>query len=459
MGLHVVILAAGSGKRMASSTPKIMHTIGGIPMLERVVTTARALAPDQIHVIYGNGGDLVPKELSHLSVNWVKQEKQLGTGHAVAQALPFCEVTDQILVLYGDVPLISVRTLRQLLQDTPNNGLGLVVTELADPTGFGRIIRNEVSNILAIVEHKDASQEQRKICEINTGILTASAKHLKDWLPRVKNKNKQKEYYLTDIVALAVHDGRPVGGVMAYCHEEVAGVNDRWEQARLERYFQQSQAKLLAYSGVTIRDPARLDIRGQVKIGRDVILDVNVILEGNVEIGDHCMIGPNVVLKNVVIADHVEILANSVLEGAKIAKNCSIGPFARIREGTVIERDAKVGNFVEMKKTRLGAGSKASHLSYLGDATIGKEVNIGAGTITCNYDGVNKWPTTIGDQAFIGSNTALIAPIKIGKGATIGAGSTLSKDAPAERLTLSRAEAVTIKSWKRPTKKNSAKSK
>ncbi len=457
MGLKVVILAAGKGKRMASSQPKISHTIGGIPMLEHVVNTARTLEAEDIFVIYGNGGERVPTEMSYLPVKWIKQKEQLGTGHAVKQALPFCDNDDdQVLVLYGDVPLISTRTLRQLVLETPYSGLGLVVTELEDPTGFGRIVRNEFGNIIKIIEHKDANQQQLKINEINTGILITSVAHLKSWLPRLKDNNKQQEYYLTDIVSLAVDDGFPVGGVMAHGHEEVSGVNDRWQLATLERYYQQTLAKKLTYSGVTVLDPARLDIRGQVKIAPEVILDVNVIMEGSVKIGAHSKIGPNVYLKDVEIGEHVEILANSVVEGSKIFSNTSIGPFARLRAGTVIEEHARVGNFVEIKKTVLGEGSKASHLTYLGDAIIGKEVNIGAGTITCNYDGVEKWQTQIGDSAFIGSNTSLVAPIKIGKDATVAAGSTLNQDAPDNQLTIARAQQRSVRGWKHPSKRKSS---
>lgn len=463
MGLHIVILAAGSGKRMASAMPKVLHQIGGLSMLEHVVNTASLLEPDVIHVIYGNGGELVPQTLSHLNVNWVRQARQLGTGHAVSQALPHTHANDQILVLYGDVPLISVRTLRQLLQDTPTNGLGLVVTELDDPLGFGRIIRNDVGNIIAIVEHKDANTTQRKIREINTGILTTSARHLKTWLPLIKNKNKQKEYYLTDIVSLAVHEGTPVGGVMAHCHEEVQGVNDRWQQAQLERYYQKTQAMKLAYSGVTLIDPARLEVRGHVKAGTDTVIDINVILEGNVEIGNNCSIGPNTILTDVVLGDNVTVLANSVITGAKVAKGCQVGPFARLRPGAVLKEQSKVGNFTEVKKSTIGAGSKVNHLSYIGDATIGDQVNIGAGTITCNYDGENKWPTTIDDGAFIGSNSSLVAPVKIGKNAVIGSGSIVAKDAPANQLTLTqRLEHRSLKSWKKQKakrKQTSAKSK
>ncbi len=453
MGLSVVILAAGLGKRMASNIPKIMHPLGNVPLLEHVVNTAQTLNPDAIHVVYGNGGSIVHQALDYLPVHWVKQDEQLGTGHAVLQAMPECKDNDQVLVLYGDVPLITKRSLQQLLDGTQKNGLGLIVTELEDPTGFGRIIRNEMGNIIAIVEDKDATEQQRKIKEINTGIITTSARFLKTWLPELKNTNKQSEYYLTDIVALAVAGGHPVGGVMAHRSEEVRGVNDRWQLAKLERYYQYTIAKELAYAGVTIMDPNRLDIRGEVETGTDVVLDVNVILEGKVVIGSNCRIGPNVLIKNAQIGNDVVIHANSVIEDAKIADNAEIGPFARLRPGTVIEEKAKVGNFVETKNTTLGAGSKASHLTYLGDATIGKNVNIGAGTITCNYDGVNKWATTIGDGAFIGSNASLIAPIKIGKNATIGAGSSISEDAPADKLSIARSKQSVIKDWKRPAPK------
>jgi bifunctional UDP-N-acetylglucosamine pyrophosphorylase/glucosamine-1-phosphate N-acetyltransferase len=451
--LRIVILAAGRGKRMVSSTPKILHKLGGYAMLEHVVRAGKNLEPASISVVYGDGGETVRNAMQHLDVEWIEQKEQLGTGHAVMQAIPSLADKDQVLVLYGDVPLISSKTLKHLLEDSPQNGLGLIVTFLDDPTGFGRIIRNEVSNIISIIEHKDASMAQRKINEINTGILTCQARHLKKWLPKLSKKNKQNEYYLTDIVSLAVEEGIQVGGIVAYDSQEVLGVNDRWQLTNLERYYQLTQAQRLAHAGVSIADPNRLDIRGDVEIASDVFLDINVILEGKVVIGSHCCIGPHVVLKNVEIGEGVEILAHSVIEGAKIAAHSQIGPFARIRPGTVIEKESKIGNFVEVKNVHLGKGSKANHLAYLGDATIGKNVNIGAGTIICNYDGVQKWHTHIQDGAFIGSNTALIAPVHVGENATVAAGSTISKDVPSGELSIARSMQKNITGWKRPQKK------
>ena len=453
MALNVVILAAGKGKRMASDDPKVLHPLGGISLLERVVKTVQSLHAENIYVVYGNGDNTVPEKLNKLSVTWVRQQEQLGTGHAVLQALPFIKDDDQVLILYADVPLISAKTLKHLLAATPHHGLGLVVAELENPAGLGRIIRNELGNIIRIVEHKDATTKQLKIHEVNTGIMTTQGRHLKTWLPQLKNTNGQKEYYLTDIVALAVAEDFPVGGVLAHCPEEVQGVNDRWELAMLERYYQRTMAKRLALAGATIVDPNRMDIRGDdVHVSHDVIIDVNVVLEGKIRIGKNTYIWPNVVLKNVIIGDNVEIFANSVLEDATIADQCSVGPFARIRPGSVLEEGAKVGNFVEMKKTTLGRGSKANHLTYLGDASIGAHVNIGAGTITCNYDGVNKWQTVIKDSAFIGSNTSLVAPVTIAEGATIGAGSTITRDPPAHQLTVARAKQQTVNDWVRPEK-------
>lgn len=452
MALSIVILAAGKGKRMASPIPKVMHLLGGVSMLERVVKTAQSLHPKKIHVVYGNGGSTLPESLPHLPVNWVFQKEQLGTGHAVMRALPFCDDNERVLVLYGDVPVISTQTLQQLLEETPKGGVGLLVTELENPTGFGRIVRDHEDNIVAIIEEKDATRSQRAIKEINTGIVTAPAKFLKDCLPRVSNQNAQQEYYLTDMIALAVEDGVPLRGFTAVNANEVRGVNDPWQLVKLERYYQSECARQLALSGVAIMDPARLDIRGDASIAPSTKLDINVILEGDVTIGAGSEIGPNVVIKNSIIGERVKIYANSVIEGAVIENDCEVGPFARLRVETVMKSKSKIGNFVETKKTILGENSKASHLTYLGDAIIGKKVNVGAGTITCNYDGVNKWETEIGDGAFIGSNTSLVAPIEIGKNATIAAGSVVTKNAPAEELTITRAKQAVVPNWKRPQK-------
>lgn len=452
MGLNIIILAAGQGSRMKSDTPKVMHKIAGIPMLERVVRTAQSLSPKKIQVVYGNGGSIVHEALAYLPVEWVKQEHRLGTGHAVLQALPFVDDEDQVLVLLGDVPLISKNTLALLAQETPTNGLGLVVTELSDPSGLGRIIRNEMGNIIAIVEHRDANEQQLKVKEINTGIMITSAKHLKSWLPKLDNKNIQGEYYLTDIVGLAVQEGFFVGGVMAHCQQEVQGVNDRLQLANLEHYFQQEKAKQLALSGVTIMDMNRVYIRGDVVIAQDVTLDTNVMIEGQVSIDSHSSIGPNVIIRDSKISSGVQVGAHSIIEGAVIGPGCKIGPFARLRPGTVLEPGVKIGNFVEVKQSHLGENTKASHLSYIGDAEIGAGVNIGAGTITCNYDGVNKHQTKIGDGVFIGSNTALVAPVKLGAGATIGAGSVITRSAPKGQLTVARAKQCSVDGWQRPEK-------
>lgn len=445
MNLSIIILAAGRGKRMESSTPKVMHKIGGVPMLERVVRTAQELNPNKIYVVHGNGSDILTKNFSHLPVKWVKQKQQLGTGHAVLQAIPYCKNSEKVIVLYADVPLISAETLKKLLSETPKNSVGIVVTALEDPAGFGRIIRNEMGNVTAIVEHKDANEKERAIKEINTGILTAPAKELKKWLPKLKNKNAQGEYYLTDLIGLVANAGFPVGGVLAQCHEEVKGVNDRWQLAELERYFQYETARALTLKGVTIVDPKRFEARAaSLEIAQDVELDINVILEGKIKIGFNTRIGSHVVLKNVEIGKNVTVLPNTIIENATIQNDAKIGPFARIRPGTFISENAHVGNFVEVKNTKLGVGSKANHLTYLGDATIGKKVNIGAGTITCNYDGKKKYRTTIEDGAFIGSNTALVAPVKIGKKAMVGAGSTITQNVSAKKLALGRARQVEI---------------
>ena len=454
MKLHVVILAAGHGSRMHSTLTKVLHPIGGIPMLERIIHTSQQLKPYKVHVIYGNNTDNLPKALPHLPISWVFQKKQLGTGHALLQALPLCGEKDRILVLSGDTPLITAATLKNLLSETPANEIGLVVTEQQNPTGFGRIVRNEIGQMVRIVEEKDATLDEKKIKEINTGILTAPAKLLKQWLPLLKNDNAQKEYYLTDIISIAVQQNHTVGGIVTHCPEEAQGVNDKWQLANLERYYQRSLAKKLAQSGVMILDPERIDIRSnQLNIEPDVILDINVILSGKIKIGSGTTIGAHTILKNVEIGKNVTIHPHSIIEDAKIDDHSQIGPYARIRPGTHIAHHVKIGNFVELKKAHLAPHAKASHLTYLGDASIGEHVNIGAGTITCNYDGAHKYHTTIKDHAFVGANSTLVAPLTIGKHATIGAGSTISKDAVAKQLTIARMKQTTISNWKRPHKK------
>ena len=452
MKLHVVILAAGKGKRMKTETPKVMHTVGGVPMLERVVRTAEKLKPQMIHVIYGNGGSTVRESLNHLTVNWIEQHEQLGTGHAVLQALPDCKGADRILVLYGDVPLINIDTLSRLLKDTSKSGVGIVVAKLNDPTGLGRIVRDEMGHIKAIVEQKDTTPAQNNINEINTGILVAPAKRLNEWLPNLQNNNSQKEYYLTDIISLAVEEGCNVGGVKSTCEEEVQGVNDLWQLSKLETYYYEQVAKELTLRGARVMDPRRLIARADIEVANDVIIDVNVVMEGKVKIGAHTYIGPNVILRDVEIGEYGFIDAHTVIEGAIIEDHCSVGPFAHLRAGAYLKSGSKVGNFVELKKTVLGKNSKASHLAYLGDSIIGDDVNIGAGTITCNYDGVNKHKTVIGDRAFVGTNCSLVAPLNIGNDATLGAGSVITSDAPDDKLTLTRAKQKTIDGWKRPEK-------
>lgn len=453
MSLSIVILAAGKGRRMRTGLPKVLHHLAGATLLERVVNTSLKLNPDVVYVVYGNGGERVRKEMAHLPVQWIEQKEILGTGHAVSQALPFLKGDEQILVLYGDVPLICAETLKLLLEKTPKNALGLVIAEFDNPAGFGRIIRNDMGNIIDIIEHKDASSHQLKIKEINTGILTTSAQHLKEWLPELKNHNTQKEYYLTDIVSMAVRDGYSVGGVMAACQEEVRGINDLSELAALERFYQIQKAHELMINGVTIMDPHRFDARGDISVSPDVVIDINVVLEGSVTIGANTTIGPNVVLRNVQIGEHVQIKANCVIEDAIIGDHCAIGPFARIRPQTQIAKNVHIGNFVEVKKSQIGENSKVNHLSYLGDAVIGANVNIGAGVITVNYNGINKSLTTIENNAFVGCDTQLIAPVNIGEGAYIAAGSTITTDAPANQLTVARARQRSIKGWKKPQEK------
>lgn len=456
MSLSIVILAAGQGTRMRSKLPKVLHAIGGQPMLAHVIRTAQSLAPDAMHVVYGHGGEQVRAALSELPVQWVQQQQQLGTGHAVAQALPDIAAEQTVLVLYGDVPLTRADTLQRLLAAAEGGALGLLTAHLDDPTGYGRIIRDAQGDVIAIVEHKDASDAQRRINEINTGMLAVSAARLRQWVAGLDNKNSQGEFYLTDVIAMAVRDGVTVNTVHPAAIAEIMGINNKSQLAELERIHQLQQAEALMAQGVTLRDPARFDVRGELSVGRDVVIDVNVVCEGKVIIGDDVSIGPNCYLRDVSIADGVVVQANCVIEEADIGAGSRIGPFARIRPGTVLADDVHVGNFVEIKKAEIGQGSKVNHLSYVGDATIGKRVNVGAGTITCNYDGANKHQTVIEDDVFVGSDTQLIAPVTVGAGATIGAGSTISKDAPPGELTLSRAPQQTRKGWKRPVKKKKA---
>lgn len=452
-GLAVVILAAGQGTRMRSAMPKVLHRLAHLPMLEHVCRTAESLDAEDIHVIYGHGGEQVKTACGHLRCNWIEQDQQLGTGHAVDQAVPYIKDNQQVLVLYGDVPLIQKKTL-QALRDKAAGGVALLSVDLEDPTGYGRITRDQAGKVTGIVEHKDADKLTLAIKEVNTGILLAPASQLSGWLAKLENDNSQAEYYLTDIIAMAVAEGVSVEALKAVNPLEASGVNDRLQLATLERYYQQMNAESLMQQGVTLRDPARLDIRGEVDCGQDVIIDVNVIFEGKVTIGDGVTIGPNVVIKDSTIGSGSTIEANSLIDQSEIGEHCSVGPFARLRPGAKLHDKAKVGNFVEVKKAEIGEGSKVNHLSYIGDAALGKDVNIGAGTITCNYDGANKHKTIIGDNVFIGSNSALVAPINIGEGATIGAGSTINKDAPEHALTLTRSEQSTFKNWQRPVKKD-----
>lgn len=452
MKLTVVILAAGQGTRMQSDLPKVLHPLAGRPLLHHVISTAKALQPAAIRVVYGHGGEQVKASLSDQDVYWVEQEQQLGTGHAVAQALPEVPDDHQVLVLYGDVPMTRAETLRPLLKDAGDDALALLTVELEDPTGYGRIVRDEAGQLQRIVEQKDATPAELAIREGNTGLMAAPARRLKNWLGQLHNDNAQGEYYLTDVIAMAVAEGVPVRATVIPDGHEVAGVNDRFQLAELERAYQVRQAKQLLQAGLSLADPTRFDLRGELVHGRDCSIDINAVLSGRVVLGDRVRIGPNCVINDAEIGDDSVIEANSVIDNSHIGRQCRIGPFARLRPGTVLDEAARVGNFVEIKAAVLQRGAKANHLSYIGDADVGPDVNIGAGTITCNYDGANKHRTTIGAGAFIGSGTNLVAPVTVGSGATIGAGTTLTRDAPAEQLTLARAQQKTISSWKRPRK-------
>ncbi|MGU9853776.1 bifunctional UDP-N-acetylglucosamine diphosphorylase/glucosamine-1-phosphate N-acetyltransferase GlmU [Pseudomonas koreensis] len=451
MSLEIVILAAGQGTRMRSALPKVLHPVAGNSMLGHVIHSARQLDPQRIHVVIGHGADVVRERLAADDLNFVLQDQQLGTGHATAQAVPFISA-DTVLILYGDVPLIEVETLQRLLKHVVPGQMGLLTVELEDPTGYGRIVRNADGKVAAIVEHKDASEAQRAITEGNTGILAVPANRLADWMSRLSNNNAQGEYYLTDVIEMAVSDGLVVATEQPHDPMEVQGANDRKQLSELERHYQLRAGRRLMAQGVTLRDPARFDVRGVVTVGRDVLIDVNVILEGNVFIEDDVVIGPNCVIKDSTLRKGVVVKANSHIEGAVLGEGSDAGPFARLRPGTVLEARAHVGNFVELKNARMGEGAKAGHLTYLGDAEIGARTNIGAGTITCNYDGANKWKTVLGEDVFIGSNNSLVAPVDISSGATTAAGSTITQNVDNAQLAVGRARQKNIDGWKRPEK-------
>ena len=454
MSLNIVILAAGQGKRMYSALPKVLHPLAGKSLLQHVVDTARQLKPARLVVVYGHGGDAVRASITDADVAWALQAEQLGTGHALAQALPHLDAALPTLVLYGDVPLVKTATLEHLAHQA-GAGLGLLTAHLDNPQGYGRIVRDAGGNVRAIVEEKDASDAERQIQEINTGIMALPAQVLDEWLSGLQNDNAQGEYYLTDVVAKATASGIAVRSAHPAAPWEVEGVNNKAQLARLERIHQLQLAEALLLQGVRLADPARIDIRGSLVCGRDVSIDVGCVFEGEVHLEEAVEIGPYCVIRNASIAAGSRLAAFTHIDGAAVGPDCVLGPFARLRPGAELAAGAHVGNFVEIKNSRIGAGSKANHLAYVGDAEVGARVNIGAGTITCNYDGANKSKTVIEDDAFIGSDTQLVAPVRVGKGATLGAGTTLTKDAPADSLTVSRARQKTIAGWKRPTKVSS----
>jgi len=452
MALSVIILAAGKGTRMKSSLPKVLHKIAHKPMVEHIIDKVYALDCKNINLVYGHGGDLLKKELAQHKVNWCLQADQLGTGHAVMQAVDNVKDDDDVLILVGDAPLISSITLSKLVDAKKDADLALLTVNLEDPTGMGRIVRdaNNQDNITAIVEHKDATEEQRCIQEINTGMMIMQGGDLKRWLGKLSSDNSQNEYYLTDVIEMAAKEGKRIASAQPQWHREVEGVNNRAQLASLERAYQVRKANDLMQNGVSLADPHRIDIRGALITGEDVFIDINAIFEGDVTLGNNVNIGPNCVLKNTTVGDNTNIEAFSLLENAKVASSCSVGPYARLRPGADLHEGAKVGNFVEIKKATIGKGSKVNHLSYIGDASIGQNANIGAGTITCNYDGVNKFKTEIGNGVFIGSNSSLVAPVTISDGATVGAGSTITKSVDADNLSVARGKQRNISGWQRP---------
>ena len=452
MALQIVILAAGQGKRMRSGLPKVLHPLAGRPLLAHVLDTARALKARRIVVVHGHGAEAVRAAFPDAGIAWALQPEQLGTGHAVQQAMPHLEAGGDVLVLYGDVPLVREATLRRLLE-AAREGLAVLTVELYDPAGYGRVLRDQAGRVARIVEHKDASPSERAVREVNAGFYALSAPRLAGWLKKITNRNAQKEYYLTDIVALAVAEDVPVIGVRAEDEWEAAGVNSKRELAALERRYQKQAAERLLDEGVTLADPARIDVRGALQCGRDVSIDVNCVFEGRVTLADGVRVGANCVLRDVTVGAGTEVFAFSHLHSSVIGARCLIGPFARLRPGASLGDEVRVGNFVEIKASRFGKGSKANHLSYVGDAEVGERVNIGAGTITCNYDGAFKHRTVIEDDCFIGSDATLVAPVRISRGSYIGAGSTISKDTPPDQLTVARAKQVSVPGWKPPKKK------
>ena len=452
--MQVVVLAAGQGKRMRSVLPKVLQPLAGKPMLSHVLDTARTLGSERICVVFGHGGSAVREALDAPDLAWAEQSPQLGTGHAVQQALPHLADGEMALILYGDVPLIGEATLRRLLDAAGTTRLALLTVALDDPTGYGRILRDTDGRVRRIVEHKDATDAERAIVEVNTGILVAAVAQLRDWLGRLRNDNAQGEYYLTDIISMAVEDDVEVVAAQPDAVSETLGVNDKAQLADLERCYQRMHANALLDAGVTLIDPARIDVRGTLACGHDVQIDINCVFEGAVELGDGVQVGANCIVRNARIAAGTRLLPFSHVEDTEMGTGCVIGPYARTRPGTRLANDVHLGNFVEVKNSNIAAGSKANHLAYVGDADIGERVNVGAGTITCNYDGANKYRTVIEDDVFIGSDSQLVAPVRVGKGATLGAGTTLTKDAPAGQLTVSRARQISLSGWARPVKKS-----
>ena len=450
--MQIVILAAGQGKRMRSALPKVLQPLSDRPLLGHVLRTAASLGPSRTCVVFGHGGDAVRAAFPDAGVEWALQAEQLGTGHAVMQALPVLSRDEPVLVLYGDVPLLRADTLARLTEAAGGDKLGILTVTLDDPSGYGRIVRDAAGRIVRIVEQKDATEGERKIHEVNTGIMVVPGEKLAGWLKHLSNDNAQREYYLTDVVAAAVRDGVPVVSTQPARVSETLGVNDKAQLAELERIHQRENADRLLADGVTLRDPARIDVRGELVCGRDVEIDIGCIFEGRVELGDGVRVGAHSVLRNVSVAAGTRIAPFCHLDDAEVGADCQLGPYARLRPGTVLAEDVHVGNFVEVKNSQIASHSKANHLAYVGDATVGSRVNIGAGTICCNYDGANKFRTVIEDDVFIGSDTQLVAPVTVGRGATLGAGTTLTRDAPPDVLTVSRARQVTIAGWKRPVK-------